>query len=200
MRRHKGAVVVFQNSMNMAKRPVGEPHVPFFAKILIVHSDRNTCDIETLDGFAIKNVPLCSKVGLVNGKIYGVLDLPEVDDYVLIIFGGPYRRNMIIMDTITPYLKDEFQVGQSPVNSTNKAYTAKLFEANKEKTYRKIFKSGTTLEVQDDGTLILETPSGTFIKIDESAGGTVAIEDANGNTFSMETGKTVINGNLEVLQ
>jgi hypothetical protein len=72
------------------------------------------------------------------------------------------------------------------VNSASKAYTLKLLETGKENTYRKIFKSGTTFEVGDDGTVTLETPSGTYVLLDED-NGIIKVEDQHGNVFTVDS-------------
>ena len=57
------------------------------------------------------------------------------------------------------------------------------------------------MEVQEDGTLIIETPSGTVLKLDETSGSEhFEITDANGNVITSEPTKVVINNNFEVLQ
>ena len=49
--------------------------------------------------------------------------------------------------------------------------------------YRKVFKSGTTLEISEDGTVIFETPSGVWIKISDVDGEI----HLNGNSKSLVT-------------
>ena len=107
------------------------------------------------------------------------------------------------------------EASQTAVDSGSKSHTLKLLETGKENAYRKIFKSGATFEAAEDGSIIIETPSGALIYLDETnsklvvedqhsnkftldAAG-VIIEDTNGNDITMETGKVTINGNLEVL-
>ena len=172
----------------------------YFAEVEAVYSDRNTADIRVLtSGAKLKNVPVKTRGGLIDGEVYGELDLPDVGNIVNIQFLANRESMPFISGAILPYLYSKFQADQTPVDSSSKAFTLKLLEAGKEKHFRKIFKSGTTVEVEEDGTLIIETPSGTYIKIDEASSGDVTIE-ANSNTFSMESGKVVINSNLEVLQ
>ena len=169
------------------------------AKIKAVHSDRATCDIQSWSGAATYNVPVRTKGGLIDDEVYGELDLPTVGDHVIVSFLGNNESDPIIEGTLLPYLHSKFQSSQTPVDSSSKQFTKKLLESEKEKTYRKIFKSGTTMEVSEDGSYIIETPSGSYIRINEDSSGDIIIE-ANGNKFSMESGKVVINDNLEILQ
>lgn len=192
-------IQVTQSAINFIKRSTmtGEEHASFIAQIIQVYSDRMTCDILTVDGATIQNVPVITKGGLINGKVYGEVCLPAVDDYVIVGYGSYGQRHKIILGTILPYLVNEFI--KDAVNSSSKQFTKKLFVADKPLEDRRIFKSGTTVEVQEDGTAIIETPSGAYIKMDESAD-EIHIVDSNGNSFDMVSGKVTINGNLEVLQ
>lgn len=175
----------------------GEIHTPFFAKVTAVYSDRMTCDIETLDGAPLSNISVVTKGGLVDGKVYGEICLPAIDDYVVVGFGSYGQRHKVILGTIIPYLANEF-VGDA-VNSVSKAFTKKLLEAGKPIDYRRIFKSGTSVQIEEDGSIIVETPDGSYIKIDATAG-TFHIEDSNGNVIESSGTKITINGHLEVTQ
>jgi len=171
----------------------------YICEVMAVYSERNTCDIKSwCSGGLHKDVPILTKGGLVDGEVYGEINLPAIGDRVVIDFLGGKESLPIIVGFIFPYLNNKFAKG-TPVDSSSKTYTKTFLEENKPKTYKRIFPSGTTVEVQEDGSLIIETPSGSFIKIDESSSGDISIE-ANSNTFSMESGKVVINGNWEVLQ
>jgi len=176
---------------------------PFFAMVVAVHSDRNTCDIRTIDGLAMENVPVLGKFGLADGgNVWGEVELPSPMDYVIVMFIGEHTRQKIIIGTIAPYLVNEYQTGQIPPSSTSKTYTKKLLEPLKNKGYKKIFQSGTTVEVFEDGSTVVETPSGTYIEVDETlvTGLGKTTISAKGNTFVMDTPGVSINGtNLEVL-
>jgi hypothetical protein len=192
-------IQVSQSAINFIKRSTmtGEEHSPFLAKVNQVYSDRMTCDIETLDGAAIANVPVITKGGLVNGEVYGEVCLPAVNDYVVIDYASYGQRHKVIRGTILPYLVNEFI--KNAVNSSSKQFTKKLFVAGKPLEDRRIFKNGVTVEASEDGSVIVETPSGAYIRMDETAG-EVHIVDSNGNSFDMVAGKVTINNNLEVLQ
>lgn len=190
------------------------------AKVVKAYSDRNTCDIESWSGQTIYNVPVMCQGGLINEEVYGELDVPNVGSWVVIDFIGDNESQPYICGTIIPFMYDKYQSAQTPVNSMNKQFTLKLLEAGKEKFYRKIFQSGTTIEVKDDGSTIIELPSGTYINADEG-GGTVHIEqpqsgkpanifemgasgikwdDCNGNKIEPTSTSLILNGNLEVKQ
>jgi hypothetical protein len=172
---------------------------PYVAKVIKVNSDRNTVDLKTSAGIVVRNVPVKTRAGLIEDEVYGELDLPEVGNSVIVSFLQNRESHPFVDGTVIPYLNSKYQSNQVPVNSSNKAYTLKLLETGMERVYRKIFKGGTTIEVQDDGTIIIETPSGAYIMMDEAAE-EIIIEDSNGNDISMITGKVTINGNLEILQ
>lgn len=189
---------------------------PFFVEVTAVYSDRNTVDVIAPSKATYRNIPIIMQNGgLIDNEVHGTLDLPSIGDTVLLLF--IFGNLPVVLGKAYPYAKNAFQSGQTPVNSSNKAYTKKLLEAQKENTYRKIFKSGTTIEVQDDGSVVLETPSGKLFTINEDtgvvtiSGDTTSIEidddnskitlTAGGCTTVMDdsAGKTTINGNLEVL-
>jgi hypothetical protein len=138
------------------------------AEVLAVHSDRNTCDVDYVT--KVYNVPVLTKGGLVDGEVYGELDLPNIGDMVIIGSIAEDENRLFIMSSIIPYLYSKFQAGQVTVNSASKAHTKTFLEANKSKTYKKIFKSGSTWEVKEDGTIIWETPSGGVITLDGASG------------------------------
>lgn len=199
MRAQKEDIQVRQSALNFIKGSStgGEIHSPFFAKVIQVYSDRMTCNIETLDGAPIANVPVITKGGLVNGEVYGEVCLPAVNDYVIVDYASYGQRHKVIRGTILPYLVNEFI--KDAVNSSSKQFTKKLFVAGKPLEDRRIFKNGATIEASQDGSVIVEIPDGAYIKMDKTAG-EIHIVDSNGNTFDMVTGKVTINNNLEVLQ
>lgn len=162
------------------------------ATVLRVHSDRMTCDLKTQNGASIHNVPVVTPFGLVEGEIYGSLDLPQVGQRVLVAFvEGREGLAFILPFTVLPYLHPEVTNG-TPVSSGSKQFTKKLLEGNKSKTYKRIFPNGTTIEVQEDGTLIWEIPSGSFVRLKQS-NGKIEITasgneiDLNGSTKSLVT-------------
>jgi hypothetical protein len=189
----------------------------FIAKVLAVYSEKMACDIQTWNGSTKYMVPVLTKGGLnSDNEVYGVLELPEVGDMVIIDFLEGREGMPMIIGTVLPFYNKYFQDNQTPINSGSKAFTLKLLEKDLPKTFRKIFRSGTTIEIQEDGSLIVETPSGTYIQLDEANGvikvedpdgnlftinsDGVKIEDTNGNDITMGSGKVTINGNLEVAQ
>jgi len=186
------------------------------AKVLKSYAKTMTCDLLNASGAVNYNVPILTINGLEKSEVWGTLELPSVDSYVIVDFIGGRDSFPIIIGSIIPYGVNEYQSSQKPVNSDNKQFTKKLLEDVDPKTYRKIFKSGTSIEVQDDGTLIIETPDGsyftlnatdkTFIledktgnKITTTANG-MKIEDKNGNVFDMNSTGVKINSNFEVLK
>lgn len=177
-------------------------------KVLATHPDRMTCDVITSNGYTATNIPILTECGLEAEEVWGTLSLPSVDSTVIIGFIEGRESFPFIMGTIFPYAYDKYQSGQTPVKSKNKTTVVKLLEDIDAKVYRKVFKSGTTIEVDSDGTIQVETPSGTLLKIDESNSGAVNltvvgnvnIADGNGNVIEMGSSSVTINGNLEVLQ
>lgn len=214
MRAQKEDVQVKQGALNFVRRTQGFMGNAMVAKVTNVYSDRMTCDIEMVDGGTLYNIPVLAKVGLKDGEVYGRMWLPAVDDYVIIMFGSGGNRFKVIVGTVSAYLTNEFV--KDAVNSGSKQFTKKLLEEGKELHDILICKSGTTFEVEEDGTIIVEVPSGTYLKISEADSNIVIedqhgniftldssgviIEDANGNDITMASGKVTINGNLEVLQ
>jgi hypothetical protein len=187
----------------------------FIAQVTKVYSQRMTCDLKTHDGQLLHNIPVMTSAGTIDGAPYGTVSLPANKDYVVVIYASYGTRHKVIVGTVIPYLAPEF--GKAPVNSENKQFATTMLEENKPLEDKYIFKSGTSLLVEEDGTISIETPSGMFIHIDEAnskiivsdAQGTpnvltlsstgILIEDKNGNDITMTSGKVTINGNLEVL-
>jgi len=161
--------------------PVGSI-AAFVATVQAVHSDRATCDIQTVDGVSLMyNVPVVMKAGMSDDQgIYGCLDLPQVDDVVVVLSWGVHENYRMIIGSLVPYLNNLFNGNTAPTHSTSKSYTTSLLEAGREKAYKRILPSGTTVEVKEDGSVYIETPSGQTIIVDEAAS------------------SVKINGNLEV--
>ena len=187
---------------------------PFIAEVIAVYSERMSCNLKTTDGQKLYNIPVMTEAGMIGNEVYGTFEIPAVGDYVIVMYAAYSNSHKVIVGTFVPYLSPEFN--SDAVNSGSKSYTLKLLEADKPLEYRKIFKSGTTIHVETDGSFTLETPSGMYIKIDETAGTTtiedshgniidmastgITIDDANGNNVTMGAASVTINGNLEVLQ
>lgn len=182
----------------------------YIGEIITVYSEKNTCDVKSLrSGQTVRDIPVATKAGLISGEVYGELDMPEVGDLVIVWFIENRESLPVILGTVIPFLSSEYaEASQTPVNSSGKAYTLKLLETGKENAYRRIFKSGTTLEVDDDGSVTIEVPSGTYIRINETDDEIViedqhgnittldsdgeVIEDANGNTITMDSNGVII--------
>lgn len=191
----QGAVQFSQQSMVIENRSA------FIAQVIETFSQRMTCNLKTVDGQILYNIPVMTHAGLIGGRPYGTVNLPAVKDYVVVLYASYGTRHKVIIGTIVPYLAQEFS--KAPVNSDNKQFATAMLDSNKPLEYKRIFKSGTSILVEEDGTLSVETPSGAFIRLSESEN-KILIKDSNGNTITMESGesekKVVINGHLEVLQ
>jgi len=165
----------------------------YVAEVLATYSEKMACDIKTWNGSTVYAVPIKTTCGLnSDNEVYGTLELPAVGDFVFVEFLGGKENAPIITGTIFPYFNKYFQDSQKPVNSDNKAFTLKILEKGKPKTFRKVFLSGTTIEIQEDGSFIVETPSGSFIQIKESDGKLIvtssgAMIELNGNTKDFVT-------------
>lgn len=169
----------------------------YFAEIVKVYPERYTCDIKSLrSGQVVRDVPVTTTAGVIDGEIYGTFEMPAEGDRVMVGFIENRESLPIILDTVIPFLTSEFgEDSQTPVNSSNKAYGLKLLEAGKENAYRRIFKSGTTIEVDDDGTVTLETPSGTYVLLDET-NDKIVVEDQHGNTITLDTNGVIVEDGL----
>ena len=203
-------IQVRQDSAAFVSRQGPTLTMPFIAQVIKTYPDRMTCDIKTTDGQTIKNVPVLTKGGLVDGKPYGEVSLPVIDDYVIVMYGSYGTRHKVIIGTFFPYLANE--LSKDVVNSDGKQFTKKLFDGTP-LGYRRILPSGTTLEIAENGDITIEHPNGTFITINDSVTVTdqsansivmsssgVTVSDTNGNTIEMGASSVTINGNLEVLQ
>ena len=164
-----------------------------------VYTKSMTCDVVTSDGIINTNIPLLTDCGVIDDEIYGELKLPVKGTSVILGFIEGKESFPFILGTFVPYANKVFDSMQIPVNSSSKQFTKKLLEDGLDsKVFRRIFKSGTTIEIQENGTTIIELPCGSYIKLDNS--GTFIIEDSKGNKIESSTSSITINNNLEVLQ
>lgn len=180
-----------------------------------VNPEEMTCDVTTgkntikggqvtqVNGILHKHVPIMTKCGLddsTSKQVWGEFELPAIGSTVVLLFILGKESFPIILGTIYPYANSLFNSDQNPVSSTNKQFTKKLLENNLDaKTYRKIFKSGTSLEVESNGTIVIETPSGAYFELDET-NNVFKIQDKNNNVIVSTSNSVKINGNLEILQ
>ena len=101
-------IQVTQGALNFSKGPkgsaAGQPFTFFIGRVKARHSDRCSCDVETSDGQTLYNVPMLTKAGVINGAPYGEVDLPEVDDYVVVgpVGQGPRKKAIFGMHTNDP--------------------------------------------------------------------------------------------------
>lgn len=186
-----------QNALFDSHKPL-PPLYPFTAQVAQAYSDRMTCDLALPPFVAYTsstppqptyyNVPVLVKGGIdpTTNEIWGEMETPQVNDIVIAAYVGPYKERVIILGTIYPFLLSYFQSNQTPVNSSNKQFSLKLLVADELKTFRRIFKSGTTLEVGENGTVTVETPSGSYIQMNES-GDSITIQ-ASGSNVNINTG------------
>lgn len=181
-------VKVSQSVLNYSKR-TGPQYIAYIAQVLFNHADRMTCDIITPDGQKVYNVPVQTIAGLIDGEPYGEFWLPEVDDFVIIRQASEGTRKAVIVGTFVPYLSNDFLA--DAVNSGDKQFTKKLLEEGTEKHYKRIFKSGSTVEVKEDGTIIVETPRGAYIQMDEDGPG-MTVSDPDGNTIVINSDGMVL--------
>lgn len=189
-------IQVRQSAINYVMNNTVNPQrlAPFIAKVTNSYSDKMTCDLQTLDGQPLKNIPVMNNAGVVDGAPYGEINLPEVGDYVIVMYAAYGNRHKVVIGTITPYLSNVFS--KDAVNSSNKTFAKKVTESGVTKERRIIFKSGASVQVQKDGTIIVEAPNGMYIQMDVANS---KINMANGNsTVIMETSKVTINDNLQV--
>lgn len=215
--RYKGVAETTQAIGERLKNIVGKDITQSsIARVVEAYPNTMTCDIESSNGMLITNVPLLTKCGLEKDEVFGEIELPSKDTYVVVANVGGKESFPFIIGTFYPYSTNKYQSGQKAVKSNNKQFTLKLLEDIAKTVFRKIFRSGTSVEVMEDGTFVLETPSGTYITINEtneniiiedkhgnittmdSAG--MRLEDKNGNTIEMGSSSVKINNNLEVLQ
>ena len=198
MRKQTRDVQVKQGAVQFPLRTTMASHdrSAFIAQVTKVYSQRMTCDLKTYDGQLLYNIPIMTNAGTIEGAPYGTVSLPANKDYVVVMYASYGTRHKVIIGTVIPYLANEFS--KAPVNSANKQFATEMLEKDKPLEYKRIFKSGTSLLVEEDGTISIETPSGMYIRLNEAAGELKF--EANGNDITMESGKVTINGNLEVLQ
>ena len=148
-------------------------------RIVKAYSERMSCDVVLLDGVTLRNTPILTKGSTEDGKISGEISLPLVNDYVVLLFvnGRP-----VIIGTILPYLNENFFTQELPgIEGKNKQHTQKLLEEGKPKTWKRVYPSGTTLEVADDGSLYLEVPDLGSLVFNVSEH-TVGIKDGSDNS------------------
>jgi len=185
---------------------------PELAQVQAVYTESGTCDVIGTGGNIRFNVPVKSKVGLNSDGVFGELELPAQNSWVIVNFLEGREGMPFIEGTISAYMNNLIGVGAVATNSGNKSFTKTLFEKAKTFIFRKIFQSGTTAEVPPDGSVIVETPSGSLIQIDETnhqisinlaVSGSNKVQLIMKSTGEMDIttatgGKVVINGHLEI--
>ena len=189
--RQKGDVQVRQSAIQFPLRVPMNPGTffPFIAQVETIYSERVTCDVVTADGQRIPNVPIKCKAGTVDGSPYGEIDFPAEGDFVIVEPASYGKQQRVITGTYIPYLSEEFS--KPPVNSENKQFATKMLEEGKPSDYKRIFKSGTSISVEEDGTITIETPSGSYLRFNET-NGVLEIKDSHGNRFTLDENGIVI--------
>jgi hypothetical protein len=168
-----------------------------------VNPQEMTCDLVTSNGSIKQHVPILAKCGLDDAtasQIWGEFELPAVHSTVVVLFILGKESFPVIIGTLYPFATNLFQAGQTPVNSSSKQFTKSLLQKGLDaKTYRRIFKSGTSIEVQSNGTIVVETPSGGYFELNET-NQTFVVKDAQGNIIQSSGTSITLNGNLTVSQ
>lgn len=167
MKRHRQPQTM-QNSIRKSLGTGGQTQQKMadVGQVMVTYSDRVTCDVRLLDGLQMFNVPVLTNGGTVgdDGKIYGTVELPVERDYIVILFIG--GRPMVI-GTFLPFLNELFQEDKQVLagpDMPDKRHTLKLLEKDKPLSYKKVFPSGTTIEVNEEGSVYLETVDlGAFV-------------------------------------
>lgn len=199
--KQKGDVQVRQAAAQFPLRNPMKPGVffPFIAQVEKVYSERMTCDVLTADGQRLPNIPVKCKAGTIDGSPYGEVDLPAEGDFVIVSQSSFGKQQRIIEGSYIPYLSEAFS--KPPVKSANKQFDTVMLEEDKPIDYKRIFKSGTSISVVEDGTITIETPSGTYFRINETDG-IWELKDSHGNAYTMNADGIVIsdlNGNTYTL-
>ena len=168
----------FQGAISYLLRSEGDENSHYatsdIAKITEVHPETMTVDLESWQGPVYLNIPVIADTGLITNEddereVYGEFNMPRVDEYVVVMFLSNEEGKPFVWGKITPYAMEEWKEDmQKAVKSEDKQFTTKLYEADLEEgVFRRIFQSGTTIEVDDKGTTTLETPSGTYFQVSE---------------------------------
>lgn len=203
-------LVKARTAQNAINHPAQVPYrtAPFLGTVEATHNDRMTCDVrigprksDGTGGYVFRNIPVVTNAGLTaDEEVFGTVDLPGVGTLVLILPVQDYNESYVILGNLVPYLYSKFQKSQTPAVSGNKQFAQKLLEPLTS-LYRKIFKGGTSVEVLEDGTIQIETPSGTYAQIDE-AGGVITVEDQHTNNVTIDSNGVTLtdaNGNTVTL-
>jgi len=198
---YKGPALAFQGSMMASEKMRRIPiTISEIVQVAEVNSDEGRCKCRT-DTTDLVDIPMLTKGGLVDGEVYGELDMPCVDDLVVVGFLGGNSNQPYILGVIIPYLDPAWGQDNVAVNSGSKAYTKKLLEAGKEGHYRKIHKSGTTVEIMEDGSAVVETPKGMFVYLDDANDKIIAqVESGVDIVMEKGVGVNICGTNLEVLK
>jgi len=139
------------------------------AQVVKVYPESMSCDLLDGNGNTVFNVPILTTCGLEEDEVWGTMELPSVESYVVVLYLGDRQSFPFIIGSLFPFANNKYQSSQKTANSDDKAFTKKLLEKIDPKVYRKVFKNGTSIEVKEDGTILVETPSGTSFQIDETA-------------------------------
>lgn len=159
----------------------------------------STTNILLVNGFLATNIRLISSVFPSKEPTIGSVKYPQVDSQVIIIHPtGDLNSGFVIpapLDIRDDQVKDDlFDQGDKTILPGGWEYFY-----NKE-TGKTEFKNGDFFDlIVDPDTKVVSLVDFKENKIITNSNG-MLFEDLNGNTVSMETGKVLINGNLEILQ
>jgi uncharacterized protein involved in type VI secretion and phage assembly len=106
------------------------------------------------------------------GRNRGTLFMPDVGDEVLVAFDSGDQRAPYVLGAL-------WNAKSAPPAEASDPATVKLIRS----------RTGVTLRIRDDdatGSLVIETPGGQRITLQDGPG-SVRVEDANGNSVTMQT-------------
>jgi phage baseplate assembly protein gpV len=171
-----------------------------YGVVKAVNKTLGTCDIEMKTGFLVKNIQLMSVVPPGKDPISGGVKYPRLETEVKLIYPENDMKNGFILPGTL-----DFRDADVVSDILGGADTEVLPEGWRTE-YDPETGNYTLTDVDTDFSLVVDKENET-VEFTDWNGNTfslsstgISIEDANGNTVSMESGKVVINSNVEILQ
>lgn len=131
-------------------------------QIIKAYPEKMSYDVKDFVGFQYKLVPQLSLVGAVkNEGTYGNVEMYAEGSHVVVLFVGMLP---MIIGSVVAYDATDYQ--QEAIGDDSKQYSRRLLN-NDRKAYRKILRSGTSVEVTGEGEIRIETNSGSSVVISD---------------------------------
>lgn len=182
---------------------------PAWGMVVETYSTTNSADVSLSNGLLLRNVTVLSKswAGKNSNYPFGTQDLPPKDTEVLIVFPDNMIEEAVIVGSRFEILGE---VGNSQEEEFLKSGQEDLITMINEFGWKVVYNKSTgvfTLTNGEEANFKIEVDANGYIIIQDADNNKIEylstgmkLTDSNSNIISMESGKVVINSNVEILQ